>query len=101
MHNICIINQEASMAKREILRRGKTERIKLERLDDQKKQRAEPNRITFTDLGIRRLKPPNEGQRLYWDKAQKGLSLLVSSGGTKAFRSQFKLNGKWLTRSLG
>jgi site-specific recombinase XerD len=77
------------------------ERVKLHRLAGQKKPRAKPNRMTFTDLGIRRLKPPAEGQRLYWDKGQKGLSLLVSSGSTKTFRSQFKLHGKWETRSLG
>ena len=53
-----------------------------------------PNRMTFTDLGISRLRPPKEGQRLYWDVGQKGLALLVSSGGTKTFRSQFKLHGQ-------
>jgi Arm DNA-binding domain len=40
-------------------------------------------------------------QRLYWDAGQKGRSLLVSSGGTKTFRSQFKLHDKWQTRTLG
>jgi integrase len=57
--------------------------------------------VLFTDLGIRRLKPPKEGQVLIWDTAQKGLALLVSPGGTKAFRSTFKLNGKWVSRTLG
>ncbi|MDH3579215.1 MAG: Arm DNA-binding domain-containing protein, partial [Hyphomicrobiales bacterium] len=81
-------------------RRGGKKRETLKRLED-KKPRAKPNRTTFTDLGISRLKPPKKGQRLYWDKAQKGLALLVSSGGTKTFRSQYKLHGKWQMRSLG
>ncbi|QPC43889.1 integrase family protein [Kaustia mangrovi] len=66
-----------------------------------KKQRQKPNRKAFTDLWIERLKPPKDGQELYWDTGQKGLSLLVSPKGAKAFRSQFKLNGKWETRTIG
>src|SRR5438874_2687040 len=66
--------------------------------------RAEPNRMKFSDMTIKRLKPPKAGQVQYWDRgdgAQRGLSLLVSAGGTKTFRSMFCLNGNWLTRSVG
>jgi hypothetical protein len=30
-----------------------------------------------------------------------GLSLLISAGGTKTFRSTYKFNGTWITRKLG
>jgi integrase len=81
----------------------KQERDMIERvrITKPKRQRDEPNRMLFTDLGIKRLKPPKEGQELYWDKGQKGLALLVGSGGAKTFRSTFKLNGTWITRTLG
>ena len=51
-----------------------------------------------------KLKPPKQGQRLYWDtgtKGQLGLSVLVSAGGTKTFRSTFYLDGKRIDRKLG
>lgn len=62
--------------------------------------RGRKNAVMFTDVGITRLRPTKE-QDLYWDTVQKGLALLVSPGGTKTFRSQYKLSGKWLTRTLG
>lgn len=65
------------------------------------KQRKPKNTKLFTDLSLKRLKPPKKGQELYWDTAQRGLSLLVSPGGTKTFRSTYKLNGEWLVRSIG
>lgn len=66
------------------------------------KQRAEPNRTGFkSDLAIKRINPPKEGQVLYWDTGTKGLSLLIGSGGTKSFQSSFKLHGKWITRTIG
>ena len=73
----------------------------VERKKLKRRRREEPNRMTFTDLGIKRLKPPERGQELYWDAAQKGLALLVGAGGAKTFRSQFKLGGCWQTRTLG
>ena len=66
--------------------------------------RAKASRKTFTPLFLRRLNPPKQGQRLYWDsgtKGQLGLSLLVSAGGTKTFRSTFYLDGKRIDRKLG
>ena len=60
--------------------------------------------MTFTDLGLSRLQPPRRGQTTYWDagtKGQLGLSLLVSSGGTKTFRATSYLHGKAITRKLG
>lgn len=68
---------------------------------EEKKKRAKKNTKTFNDMWIRRLRPPKSGQELYWDKTQKGLSLLVSAGGTKTFRSQFQLHGKWVSRTVG
>lgn len=79
---------------------GSITRKKLN-VKDEKEARSKPNRLMFTDLALRNLKPPASGQVLYWDEVQKGLSLLVSSGGTKTFRSQYKLHGKWLTRTIG
>lgn len=75
------------------------QRHKLDKLGD-KKPRSKPNRMTFTAVGLLRLKPPKEGQLLYWDKAKPGLSLLVGVD-TKTFRSQYKLHGKWQSRKLG
>lgn len=94
--------------------------------NNSKRKRAEKNVTPFTDLGIRRLNvekrlreinterrkkhreanlPMKEfrevNQALIWDKVQKGLSLLISAGGTKAFRSTYKLDGEWQTRSFG
>lgn len=67
------------------------------------RKRALKTTMEFTELGLERLKPPKSGQKLYWEKAKlyRGLSLLVSSLGTKTFRSQYRLNGKWQTRTLG
>jgi site-specific recombinase XerD len=76
-------------------------RVRSKHHGTEKKPRTKANRKTFTDLGIRRLRPPKEGQELYWDKGQRGLSLMVSSGGTKTFRCQFKLNGEWKTYKIG
>ena len=57
--------------------------------------------MIFTDLALARLKPPQSGQRLLWDQACKGLALLVSPRGTKAFRVLFKLEGKYQWATLG
>lgn len=65
------------------------------------KRRKAKNTKLFTDLSLRRLKAQKKGQELYWDTAQRGLSLLVSPGGTKTFRSTYKLHGEWLCRSIG
>ena len=69
--------------------------------EPKKRERAIANRKTFTDLGLKRLRPPKHGQELYWDEGQRGLSLLVSPGGTKTFRVTFKLNGKWISHKIG
>jgi integrase len=68
---------------------------------DKQRQREKAARKTFTDLGIKRLRPPKVGQDVIWDEAQKGLSLLVSSGATKTFRATFKLNGQWQSCAIG
>jgi integrase len=65
-----------------------------------RKPRSQHQRKEFTPLWLPRLKPPRKGQELYWDTGQTGLALLASSGGTKTFRSQYCLNGKWQARSL-
>ncbi len=68
------------------------------------KPRAKARRKTFTELTLRKLKPPRAGQQLWWDtgtKGQLGLSVLVSPGGTKTFRSTFYLHGERIDRKLG
>jgi len=68
----------------------------------ERKKGFERNVVRFDDRWIRNLKPPRVGQQdVYWDDVQRGLALLVSSGGTKSFRSQYKLNDRWRMRTLG
>src|SRR5262245_34252222 len=74
-----------------------TTRVKLK----PERKRAEKKVSTFTDLALRRLKPPKDRQLLIWDKGQRGLALLVSPGGTKCFRALFKLNGQWISTAIG
>ena len=60
--------------------------------------------MTFTELALTRLKPPRQGQRVYWDtgtKGQLGLSVLVSAGGTKTYRATFQLEGQHISVKLG
>jgi integrase len=80
-----------------------TQKKNAPKSNKQKKERAEEssNKMTFTDLALARLKPPQSGQRLLWDQACKGLALLVSPRGTKAFRVLFKLEGKYQWATLG
>src|SRR5262249_25416 len=59
------------------------------------------NHISFNDYALRRIRPPVDRQERYWDKGQRGLSVLVSPGGTKTFFVMFKLHGKWITHKLG
>jgi hypothetical protein len=92
--------------------------------------RREKKKFELTDLALRRLnikkqlqeinaerrelhlksgRPIQEFKELkqfrIWDdqdkKEDRGLSVLVSAGGTKTFRSTYKLNGKFITRTLG
>jgi integrase len=75
-------------------------------------------RFAFTDLSLRRLNVKKRLEEInkvraknglttklsqvqLWDEGCKGLSLLISSDGTKTFRATFKLNGKWITCKLG
>ena len=39
----------------------------------------------ITDITIRSLKPPERGQKTYWDTTLKGFGVRVSQGGTKTF----------------
>jgi len=72
-------------------------------------------RFIFTDKAIERLRPPPSlrakgtskivpgpisQQLLCTDAACRGLSLVVGSGGSRTYRSQFKLHDKWQTRKL-
>lgn len=60
--------------------------------------------VSFTAASVRRFKPPKVGQTVHWDggtNGQRGLSVLVSAGGTRTFRATYywpnkkgKLNGK-------
>lgn len=79
--------------------------------------REKKNKTTFTDIGIRRLNVKKHFDKLnterrkrglkpsvqdmIWDEAQKGLALLLSTGGSKTFRSYYMLNGKQRSRTLG
>ncbi|HJQ60181.1 MAG TPA: integrase family protein [Vineibacter sp.] len=70
----------------------------------EKRTKAVANRWTFTELALARLRPPKEGQEVHWDtgtKGQLGLSVLVSSGGTKTYRSHWRINGIPGARKLG
>lgn len=49
-------------------------------------------KMKLTDITIRNLPLPKQGQQVYWDK---GLGVRVSQGGTKSF--VVKQSGKWLT----
>lgn len=83
---------------------------------DQKPQRRAPRTMEFTELALKRLnvakliaqaskeagKPVSQVQ--IWDtgtNGQRGLSVLLSSGGTKTFLVTFYLNGKAATAKLG
>jgi integrase len=66
-----------------------------------KRKRAPANRLTFTELGLARLKPSKLGPVEVWDSNTRGLSLLVSYGGTKTYRSTFYLHGRPASRKLG
>ena len=65
------------------------------------RKRAKANKRNFTELGLQRLKPPATGQELVWDTDTKGLSVLLSSGGTKTYRATFMLHGKPISMKLG
>jgi integrase len=56
--------------------------------------------LRFTDLWAQNVKLTKGGQITYWDTQQPGLTLVVGTR-SKTFRSRFKLNGTWITRSLG
>jgi hypothetical protein len=75
-----------------------------ERTPPTKRPNRAPNRVTFTDLMLQKLKHPKHGQVTYWDtgsKGQLGLQLLVSRT-TKTFRSTFYLgNAIAISRKLG
>jgi len=58
-------------------------------------------KTTFVQTALERLAPPERGQVLLWDRKQSGLSLLVSYGGTKTFRSAFIIHGKYQSRAIG
>jgi hypothetical protein len=60
-----------------------------------------PNKKTLTVLGLKNQSCPKSGQVVVWDKVQIGLSVQFSHGGTKSYRSTFKLNGRPVTRTLG
>ncbi len=59
-------------------------------------------RMVFTDLALRRLTVPDDRKQvLWWDTKTRGLSVLVSSGGTRTFRATFGLNGRYITDKIG
>ena len=69
-----------------------------------KRKRKRREKKTFTELWLERKRPPKTGQVTLWDggdKGQVGLSVLVSAGGTKTYRSTFYLHGRPVSRKLG
>ncbi|MDX2308559.1 MAG: tyrosine-type recombinase/integrase [Hyphomicrobium sp.] len=48
-------------------------------------ERAAMSRLQFTDLGIRALKPPEQGQVTHWDASLPGFGIRISQGGTKTW----------------
>src|SRR6516164_6852299 len=78
--------------------------VKTDTVSPPRKPLGKPKRRTFTALSLHRMKTPKVGQMLYWDtgtKGQLGLSVLLSAGGTKTFRSTFRLHGQRIDRKLG
>jgi integrase len=79
---------------------------------NQKAERKQARRMTFTELALKRLKPKSY-QYVVWDKpndrqiGQLGLSVLVSPGGkrhpggTKRFRATYYVSGKAVSKKLG
>lgn len=60
-------------------------------------------RTYFTESGVRRLKPPTEGQKDHFEKLAHGLTLMlrVSYGGTKAWRVVWYEHGKPHVKTIG
>ena len=50
--------------------------------------------MSFTDLRIKKIKPPREGTDRYKDKKEKGFILLVGKGGSKVFYLYKNINNK-------
>jgi integrase len=67
-----------------------------------------PNRITFTQFAIDRLRPPAEGRETYWDKLTPGFGLRVSAPrpgsaatGRKTWIAMGRVDGKPVMTTLG
>ena len=79
--------------------------------DGGKRPRRAPRTMEFTELGLKRMnvrkavaKAGKASQVQIWDtgtNGQRGLSVLLSSGGTKTFLVTFYLNGRPVTAKLG
>jgi hypothetical protein len=55
-------------------------------------------------LGLEKLRPPKVGQLVHWDSGtdgQRGLSVLLSAGGTKIYRATYSLHGKFKSVKIG
>ncbi len=78
-----------------------------------KRPKGKPNRKFFTDLALRQLQLPKEGQKRVWDDPKKqrgqdegrkgtaGLSVLLSAGGARTYLATFRLHGRLITAKLG
>ena len=49
-------------------------------------------KTTLTDVAVRALKPPFEGQVTYFDKSLPGFGVRVSQGGTKTYTVVYGAN---------
>jgi integrase len=66
-----------------------------------------PNRIAFTQLAVERLKVPDSGRIIYWDKLVPGFGLRVSAprpgsrDGRKTWIAMYRVAGKPVMETLG
>src|SRR5271163_1510525 len=70
-------------------------------------RRRMPNRTTFTQLAIERIKPPPTGRVTYWDKTLPGFGLRISAPrpgsrqGRKTWIAMGRVDGKPVMETIG
>lgn len=60
-----------------------------------------PARTILTDMAVRKLTPPDSGQRELWDSKIGGFGVRVSAGGTKSFVLMYRVHGRQRRMTLG
>src|SRR5271163_4938659 len=70
-------------------------------------RRRMPNRTTFTQLAIERIKPPPTGRVTYWDKTLPGFGLRISAPrpgsreGRKTWIAMGRVDGRPVMETIG